>query len=326
MAVYSRQKVVDLITSWLGKKESDGSYKSIIDVYNSYKGKLPRGIKMQYGWAWCACTWSAIAIKLGYTEIMPIEISCYYIIAAAKRMNCWQENDGYIPKPADAILYDWQDSESGDNTGNPDHIGIVVEVNAEDGYMVVIEGNYSNSVKKRTVAINGKYIRGFITPAYTDNAVGNTSQSPGKSVNEIAHEVIAGTWGTGAYRKEKLTAAGYDYKAVQNRVNEILNGGVVKAKTEEQNQNQPISKKVTATEYASKFSNSVVGIYKTTANLYCRNGAGTNKKALVLIPKGTTVKCYGYYSVANNVKWLYIQFVIDGVLYTGFSSSAYLKK
>lgn len=324
MAVYSRQKVVDLVKSWIGKKESDGSYKSIIDIYNGYKGTLPRGIKMQYGWAWCACTWSAIAIKLGYTKIMPIEISCYYIIEAAKKMNCWQEKDGYIPQPGDGILYDWQDSGSGNNTGSPDHIGVVVEVNVEDGYMVVVEGNHNDSVKKRTVAINGKYIRGFITPAYTDNAVKNASQSSGKSVNKIAHEVIAGTWGTGEYRKKKLTAAGYNYKAVQNRVNEILNGGAVKAKTKEQNQNQPTSKKVTATEYASKYSSSVAGTYKTTANLYCRNGAGTNKKALVLIPKGTTVKCYGYYSVAKNVKWLYIQFVVDGVLYTGFSSQAYL--
>lgn len=38
------------------------------------------------------------------------------------------------------------------------------------------------------------------------------------------------------------------------------------------------------------------------------------------------VKCYGYYTMANGVKWLYIQFVLDGVQYTGFSSSAYLAK
>ena len=32
---YSRQKVVNLAESWLGKKVSDGSYKSIIDIYNT---------------------------------------------------------------------------------------------------------------------------------------------------------------------------------------------------------------------------------------------------------------------------------------------------
>ena len=76
---YLRQKVLDLAESWVGKKESDGSFKSIIDIYNTQK-TFPRNVKMQYNWAWCACTWSALAIKLGYTAIMPVEISCYYII------------------------------------------------------------------------------------------------------------------------------------------------------------------------------------------------------------------------------------------------------
>lgn len=43
-----------------------------------------------------------------------------------------------------------------------------------------------------------------------------------KSVNEIAREVIQGKWGTGADRKKRLTKAGYDYDAVQKRVNELL--------------------------------------------------------------------------------------------------------
>lgn len=43
-----------------------------------------------------------------------------------------------------------------------------------------------------------------------------------KSIDEVAKEVIAGKWGSGETRKQKLTAAGYDYKAVQKRVNELL--------------------------------------------------------------------------------------------------------
>lgn len=43
-----------------------------------------------------------------------------------------------------------------------------------------------------------------------------------KTVDELAQEVIIGKWGSGIERKERLTAAGYDYYAVQNRVNEIL--------------------------------------------------------------------------------------------------------
>lgn len=43
-----------------------------------------------------------------------------------------------------------------------------------------------------------------------------------KSEDTIAREVIQGKWGNGADRKQKLTAAGYDYSAVQKRVNELL--------------------------------------------------------------------------------------------------------
>lgn len=43
-----------------------------------------------------------------------------------------------------------------------------------------------------------------------------------KTVDELAREVISGKWGVGTARKEALTKAGYDYSAVQKRVNEIL--------------------------------------------------------------------------------------------------------
>lgn len=322
----SRQAVVDLVKSWEGKKESNGTHKSIIDIYNGYKGKLPRGIKMKYDWSWCACTWSALAIKLGYTAIMPIEISCGYLIEAAKKLGVWKENDDYIAQPGDAVLYDWDDSEKGDNTGWPDHVGTIIETHKSAGYFVVMEGNYSDSVKKRTLSINGKYIRGFITPKYDNNTVSKPKKESGKDVKTIAREVIAGTWGTGDERKKALEKAGYNYASVQKMVNQILNGNAVVTDNKVQNENQKVSKKVTATCAAKKFDKSLAGTYKTTSDLYCRNDAGTNKKALCLIPKGTKVQCFGYYNVSGNSKWLYIQFTIDGVQYTGFSSCNYLKR
>ena len=44
------------------------------------------------------------------------------------------------------------------------------------------------------------------------------------NVEEIAREVIAGKWGNGRVRKEKLEAAGYNYKIIQKAVNELLRG------------------------------------------------------------------------------------------------------
>lgn len=44
---------------------------------------------------------------------------------------------------------------------------------------------------------------------------------PSKTVDELAREVLAGKWGNGSDRKNRLTAAGYDYAAVQARVNAL---------------------------------------------------------------------------------------------------------
>ena len=64
--------------------------------------------------------------------------------------------------------------------------------------------------------IKAKGLNGFTaTPA-------TPAQPVLKSVDEVAHEVIDGKWGNGTYRKTKLTAAGYDYAAVQARVTELL--------------------------------------------------------------------------------------------------------
>lgn len=321
----SRSKVVNLARSWVGLNEKDGSYKKIIDIYNSQKS-FPRGIKMDYKWSWCACTWSALAISLGYTDIMPIEISCGELIKKAKSIGIWKENDGFVPSPGDGILYDWDDNGIGDNTGWPDHIGIIEYVNINSGYMVVIEGNYSDSVKKRTISINGKYIRGFITPKYTDNTVNDDILELGKpaaskkSIDEVAKEVIVGKWGSGTERKKALDKAGYSYSEVQDRVNDILNGDVDNPKVNTSTDD------VIASCKAKSGDPSLSGSYITTANLYCRNDAGSNKKALCKIPKGTKVQNYGFYTSFNGVKWLLIQFNLNRVRYTGFSSSQYLKK
>lgn len=48
------------------------------------------------------------------------------------------------------------------------------------------------------------------------------TQTNRKSNDEIAKEVIRGNWGNGADRKNRLTAAGYDYATIQNIVNKML--------------------------------------------------------------------------------------------------------
>ena len=50
-----------------------------------------------------------------------------------------------------------------------------------------------------------------------------TVTSAKKNIDEIAKEVINGKWGNGTERKQKLTAAGYNYKEVQDKVNALMN-------------------------------------------------------------------------------------------------------
>ena len=71
---------------------------------------------------------------------------------------------------------------------------------------------------------------------------------PTKSVEGLANEVIAGKWGNGQERKDKLTDAGYDYNAVQSKVNEILNASKQEQKPEEEFK---VGDKVYVTGYAT---------------------------------------------------------------------------
>lgn len=59
---------------------------------------------------------------------------------------------------------------------------------------------------------------------YNENIIeeSTTTGNDKKSVDELAKEVIDGKWGDGEERKKKLEEAGYDYNAVQDRVNEML--------------------------------------------------------------------------------------------------------
>lgn len=66
-------------------------------------------------------------------------------------------------------------------------------------------------------------------PPYDDTndwAVGGAQvPSGGKSIDEVAREVMAGKWGNGVDRTNALSGAGYDAGAVQGRVNQLLGGG-----------------------------------------------------------------------------------------------------
>lgn len=166
-----RNKVCTQSRAWLGRKEADGSHREIIDLYNRHRP--PGSYEMQYSDPWCAAFVSAVGMACGLDDVLLPHVNCDGMISAYKAKGRWVEADDYPAKPGDPIFYDWQDSGVGDNTGSADHVGLIVE--DTEHYFRVIEGNYSNAVRVRTIAHNSRYIRGFAVPDYA-----------GKSDNEKA--------------------------------------------------------------------------------------------------------------------------------------------
>lgn len=249
--------VISQAEKWLGYNERDKTYLEILNVYNSHK-PLARGYAIKPTDAWCATFASAVAIRANCTDVIPTEVSCYYMVEGFKKLGEWIEDESIRPNVGDYIFYDWQDSGIGDNFGCPDHVGIVVAVS--NGVITVIEGNHNDSVSYRDIAVNGKYIRGFGRPKY-DSKPSST---------------------------DKADQTNNDYAQFRD---------VAKA-----------------------------GHYKCDCDLWMKRGAGKDKTGIVVMPSGTVVTCYGYYSMCGDVPWLYSTARVRGVLYTGFCSTKYLTK
>lgn len=157
-----RKRVVDTAVSLLGIKEGTAEHKRLVTTYNS-QGKLPRGYKLQYTDAWCAATVSVIGIMLDISHIILPEVGCGPMIELYKAQGRWMEADDYVPNPGDIVMYDW-DADKGESLGAPDHVGMVEKV--EGKTITVIEGNYDNQVKRRTICVEYVKTRGFCKPDY----------------------------------------------------------------------------------------------------------------------------------------------------------------
>ena len=99
-----------------------------------------------------------------------------------KALGRWMERDDYKPKIGDVVVYAWSDNGVGECTTGADHVGIVTKVSGTSFW--VTEGNYRDSVKTRSMQVNGRYIRGFGLPDYAKKATGVASAMPTTTVTE----------------------------------------------------------------------------------------------------------------------------------------------
>ena len=137
---------------------------SIVEVAASQIGNV--GGEPYWSWygfngrvEWCACFVSWCAHKCGYIEagIIPKFAGVGTGINWFQDRHQWQKR-GYQPKPGDIIFFDWD----GDGYGN--HVGIVES--SDDTYVYTIEGNTSDSCKRRTYFLHSTVIMGYGIPKY----------------------------------------------------------------------------------------------------------------------------------------------------------------
>lgn len=103
---------------------------------------------------------------------------------------------------------------------NADAMLAKVKAKGFDTYMVKVGDLYKIQVGAFKVKANAEAMMKKLQAAGFSTFI-TTEEGAGKSVDELAREVLQGKWGNGAERKKRLEAAGYDYAAVQKKVNQF---------------------------------------------------------------------------------------------------------
>ena len=89
------------------------------------------------------------------------------------------------------------------------------------------EGRSPDIISDKLLLYNkagGKTLAGLVKRRAAEKALFDSDPAEPDQIDQIAREVIQGLWGNGLIRRARLTAAGYDYKTVQARVNALLRG------------------------------------------------------------------------------------------------------
>lgn len=76
---------------------------------------------------------------------------------------------------------------------------------------------------------------------------------------------------------------------------------------------------------ATKYAKSLAGTYTADCNVNLRSGCGTNYSSKVVIPKGASMFCSGYYTPTNTkYPWFYVGVTVKGKYYEGFVQGEYI--
>ncbi len=193
--------------SFVGRKESDGGHKEIVDLYN--KAARAHGLYvMGYTEPWCAAFTTAVAQLTGMTDIIYPECGCQRKLDKFKKANRWKAR-GAVPGIGDLVFYDW----TGD--GIADHEGMVVDVIGTS--LLVCEGNKSDEVGIRQIEKSWRFILGFGCPDYAGKAGegGAKEQTPAAAVETQTKPAATSSDFTIGHRILRRGSRGTDVEALQ---------------------------------------------------------------------------------------------------------------
>lgn len=163
--------------------------------------------------------------------------------------------DGIINRCSN-ISTDFTKLESGELLWMNGHVGVYIG----NGEVIECTAAWERKVVKSKIDSKGRRTRNGIQVGYWLKHgklcyIDYVCEEPNKSIEELAKEVIDGKWGNNPERKEKLTQAGYDYKVIQTRVNEIL-------KSDKKTVIYTVKKNDTLSKIAKKYNTTWQKIYE----------------------------------------------------------------
>lgn len=174
----------------------------------------------------------------------------------------------------------------------------------------VLDGKYGNGNERRSKLLLAGYdystvqnrVNELVAEREKTNSVDTT---PKFTTEEMVQRVINGEYGNGDERKQRLEAEGYDYRKIQNAVNQALY-------------------KPKQVSPAKSFDKKIAGTYEVIATaLNCRYipAVYQPENVVKIFKKGEKVQCYGYFTNANG-PWYLVKQGND----VGYVASNYLKK
>ena len=190
---FGQKSSLGLLTS---KRKQYPSYYTASDFNNQIGVKVHDCIGLIKGYLWCDNPTSEPIYKASQDT----NAKGMYSMAKVKGTNA---NMKYL----DGVLVF-----KGNSPDKIHHVGVY----CEDGYVYEAKGHAYGVVKTKYKNCDWKYwcLCPFIE--YGDRAKGH------EGYEEIAKMVIAGKFGNGEERRDKVTRAGYDYAKVQKIVNDML--------------------------------------------------------------------------------------------------------